>query len=95
MIGTATNLDLILSIKNTRCCLLDGYFGSRLFRTFLSCGGDGMLAAVPKPKRLKDAVLIKKRARIGLRYVGGGKSVRFIRAFSSIGGGVALPLRQE
>lgn len=60
MIGTATNRDLILSIKNTRCCLLDGYFGSRLFRTFLSCGGDGMLAAVPKPKRLKDAVLIKE-----------------------------------
>ena len=47
MIGTATNRDLILSIKNTRCCLLDGYFGSRLFRTFLSCGGDGVLAAVP------------------------------------------------
>gem|GEM_PF-6124299 len=54
-----------------------------------------MLAAVPKPKRLRDPELIKKRARIGLRYVGGGKSVRFIRAFSSIGGGVALPLRHR
>ena len=95
MIGTATNRDLILSIKNTRCCLLDGYFGSRLFRTFLSCGGDGMLAAVPKPKRLRDPELIKKRARIGLRYVGGGKSVRFITASSSGVDGVVLPLRHR
>lgn len=53
-----------------------------------------MLAAVPKPKRLKDAVLIE-RARIGARYVGGGQSVRFITASSSGVDGVVLPLRHE
>jgi hypothetical protein len=54
-----------------------------------------MLAAVPKPKRLRDPELIKKRARIGLRYVGGGKSVRFITASSSGVDGVVLPLRHR